>query len=112
MEAKLIVPSIQLGLGTNSPKHKDGIADNRNVTGAQIMDFNDIAQVACSRVQDNSHVFNSKPMPTATVEEEVIMESILTEPNRKKSGASESLKSTSLSVEHKSYCIFVAPKEL
>ena len=51
-------------------------------------------------------------MPRATVDDEVIMEPILTEPNRKNSGASESLKSTFLSVEHKNYCIFVAPNEV
>ena len=51
-------------------------------------------------------------MPRAIVDEAVIIEPIITEPNRKISGASDSLTTTFSSVEHKSYRIFVAPKEI
>ena len=50
MEEELIVPTLQHGLGTNLPKRTDSVGDKGNVSEAQIMDFNDIAEVARSRV--------------------------------------------------------------
>ena len=106
MEEELVVPMLELGLGFDPSNLEDIDIGMGNVSEDQILDFNDITQVARSRVCNSSPVIATKPAPYATVEEEVILEEpIITQPILGNLGAFDLSRPSSLpsSAEIKSY---------
>ena len=112
MEEELVVPTLGLGINTYGD---DVDVDMINVSEEQILDFNDTTQVAHSRVQCSSPITGSKPVPTATIDEEVIVqEPIQAQPVKENKGAFVSSKTTvaSLLFENKSYWLFCSPTDM